>query len=304
MENRNWYRPLQGHFQTIENAMPMERFVQIEAVLYLLHINEPKADPSQAYLLFSQYHLIGATMCGATEHTLQLARYSLGNFRSQKYWQDSLRAYCESRYDAYRALIVNGSEFDLAPAGYPYSFEERKGEWTCFWTEGPRPMARLSYAQSGKYRYTYPGSEKAEAETVTVTLGEFLFTEQQPKYKSVGIRTPIQVPVEALLCCAKEMEALCSGDPCYRVLQANLVKEVSDFGVRTCGSLNIQQVINIVGMVGSGKSTLIKVSAFWCHKNGYRLSIVVDTVAEVLHLWEYIDAFGVSAVHWSGGMSG
>lgn len=294
MDYKNWYLPLQGHFQTIESAMPIERFAQIEAVLYLLHINEPHADPAKAYLLFSQYHLIGATTCSAAEHTLQLARNPLGNFRSQKYWQDSLRAYREPRYDAYRAFIVTGPEFGPVPAGYPYSFEERKGEWARFWAEGLRPTAGLSYAQGGTYRYTYPGSEKTEAETVTVTFGEVSFADPQPRFEPVGVRSPIRVPVAALLACAQEMEARCPGDPCYRVLRSNLIKEVDGFGVRTCDSLSIQQVINIVGMVGSGKSTLIKVLAFWCHKNGYRLSIVVDTVAEVLLLWEYINAFGVS----------
>ncbi len=55
------------------------------------------------------------------------------------------------------------------------------------------------------------------------------------------------------------------------------------------------EVVNIVGMVGAGKSTLIKVLAFWCHKNGYRMTIVVDTVAEVMNLQKYLSAFGVAA---------
>ena len=33
---------------------------------------------------------------------------------------------------------------------------------------------------------------------------------------------------------------------------------------------------------------------FWCHQNGYRIAIVVDTVAEVLNLQKYLSVFGVT----------
>ena len=61
-----------------------------------------------------------------------------------------------------------------------------------------------------------------------------------------------------------------TGDFCFPFLKSSTVL-----------SLTLQEVVNIVGMVGAGKSTLIKVLAFWCHQNGYRIAIVVDTVAEV-----------------------
>ena len=47
-------------------------------------------------------------------------------------------------------------------------------------------------------------------------------------------------------------------------------------------------------MVGAGKSTLIKVLAFWANKNNKKMVIVLDTVSEVMHLWEYLDSLGVN----------
>ena len=102
-----WYAPLSAQFQLIEEAMPLSRFAAIEAVLYLLSLTAPDADPTKAYLLFTQYQLIGTTQCSDIEHTLQQARFRLGYYRSQKYWQDDLREYRKKRYDAVRAFSVH-----------------------------------------------------------------------------------------------------------------------------------------------------------------------------------------------------
>ena len=78
------------------------------------------------------------------------------------------------------------------------------------------------------------------------------------------------------------------GDTTYAILTTNVLKQIKEASVSTCTELTILEVINIVGMVGAGKSTLIKVLAFWCYKNGCRMTIVVDTVAEVMNLQKYL----------------
>ena len=93
---------------------------------------------------------------------------------------------------------------------------------------------------------------------------------------------------------SKEMAEICPGDPCHMILNTNILKQIVGSSVKSCTELTLREVVNIVGMVGAGKSTLIKVLAFWCHQNGYRIAIVVDTVAEVLNLQKYLSAFGVA----------
>ena len=67
-DRNTWYAPLSAQFQLIEEAMPLSRFAAIEAVLYLLSLTAPDADPTKAYLLFTQYQLIGTTQCSNIEH--------------------------------------------------------------------------------------------------------------------------------------------------------------------------------------------------------------------------------------------
>lgn len=110
-----------------------------------------------------------------------------------------------------------------------------------------------------------------------------------------GYRAPISISLDELLNAAKEMAEICPGDPCHMILKTNILKQIIGNSVKSCTELTLHEVVNIVGMVGAGKSTLIKVLAFWCHQNGYRIAIVVDTVAEVLNLQKYLSAFGVTA---------
>lgn len=291
------YAPLWAQFQMIDNAMPLSRFAAIEAVLYLLALCEPEADPAKAYLLFTQYQLIGTTECTEMEHILQRARYRLGYYRSQKYWQDDLREYRENQYDAVRAFSFeeNGMAmtFSRREDAYPYPFEERKKEWVYFWPEYLERSDSFSYAERGTYRYIYQNLKNGEVDTVSVKFDRDCAQSVLPVVLDKECRAPIAISLDELLDAAKEMEEICPGDPCYEIWKSNILKEIADSSVRLCTALTIREVVNIVGMVGAGKSTLIKILSFWCFKNGIRIAVVVDTVAEVLNLQRYLCALDV-----------
>lgn len=297
-DNKNvWYASLSAQFQVIEEAMPLSRFAAIEAVLHLLTLNAPDADPTKAYLLFTQYQLIGTKECTTMEHTLQQARHTLGYYRSQKYWQDDLRDYREPRYNAVRAFSfeeLDGTvSFSKTEGTYPYPYEERQKEWARFWPECFEDSRTPPYAGAGTYRYVYPNLESGE--TVQVKFDNDYAPSVQLTTPEKGYRAPISISLDELLNAAKEMAEICPGDPCHMILKTNILKQIIGNSVKSCTELTLREVVNIVGMVGAGKSTLIKVLAFWCHQNGYRIAIVVDTVAEVLNLQKYLSALGITA---------
>ena len=297
-DNKNvWYASLSAQFQVIEEAMPLSRFAAIEAVLHLLTLNAPDADPTKAYLLFTQYQLIGTKECTTMEHTLQQARHTLGYYRSQKYWQDDLRDYREPRYNAVRAFSfeeLDGTvSFSKTEGTYPYPYEERQKEWARFWPECFEDSRTPPYAGAGTYRYVYPNLESGE--TVQVKFDNDYAPSVQLTTPEKGYRAPISISLDELLNVAKEMAEICPGDPCHMILKANILKQIIGNSVKSCTELTLREVVNIVGMVGAGKSTLIKVLAFWCHQNGYRIAIVVDTVAEALNLQKYLSALGITA---------
>ena len=297
-DRNTWYAPLSAQFQLIEEAMPLSRFAAIEAVLYLLSLTAPDADPTKAYLLFTQYQLIGTTQCSDIEHTLQQARSKLGYYRSQKYWQDDLREYRKKRYDAVRAFSIQQVDekrsFSKAIGPYPYPYEERAKEWVRFWPERVEDLKAPTYAESGTYRYMY-SLESGDSETVRVKLNCAGVDTASSMPVEKNCRPPITISIKELLSTAEKMAEICPGDPCFTILKTNILKEVNGSTVQPCSELTIREVVNMVGMVGAGKSTLIKVLSFWFHQHGLRMAVVVDTVAETLSLQKYLSSLGVAA---------
>ena len=297
-DRNTWYAPLSAQFQLIEEAMPLSRFAAIEAVLYLLSLTAPDADPTKAYLLFTQYQLIGTTQCSDIEHTLQQARFKLGYYRSQKYWQDDLREYRKKRYDAVRAFSIQQVDekrsFSKAIGPYPYPYEERAKEWVLFWSERVEDLKAPTYAESGTYRYMY-SLESEDSETVRVKLNCAGVDTAWSMPVEKNCRPPITISIKELLSTAEKMAEICPGDPCFTILKTNILKEVNGSTVQPCSELTIREVVNMVGMVGAGKSTLIKVLSFWFHQHGLRMAVVVDTVAETLSLQKYLSSLGVAA---------
>ena len=297
-DRNTWYAPLSAQFQLIEEAMPLSRFAAIEAVLYLLSLTAPDADPTKAYLLFTQYQLIGTTQCSDIEHTLQQARFKLGYYRSQKYWQDDLREYRKKRYDAVRAFSIQQVDekrsFSKAIGPYPYPYEERAKEWVRFWPERVEDLKAPTYAESGTYRYMY-SFESGDSETVRVKLNCAGVDTAWSMPVEKNCRPPITISIKELLSTAEKMAEICPGDPCFTILKTNILKEVNGSTVQPCSELTIREVVNMVGMVGAGKSTLIKVLSFWFHQHGLRMAVVVDTVAETLSLQKYLSSLGVAA---------
>lgn len=290
---KNWYDPLEPHFKTIPDGIAANRFAAIEAVLYLLSTIAPEEDPRKAYLLFAQYQLIGATKCNSMDHLLQNARNTLGYYRSRKYWQDDFSEYCDTKYDAIRAFSIteDGDRWHLSIAEsiYPYSYEKRHKEWEQFWQDTCERKTDIPFAESGKYSYTFLENESGEYEKISVSLPPQNAIADKCSISSIaGCRPSIEITVEELLDCAKQMKEINPDDYCLQILQQNVIKQVKNGSLSVSQRLNISQVVNIVGMVGSGKSTLIKVLSFWAHLNKKQIIIVVDTVTEVLNLWQYL----------------
>lgn len=287
-----WYAPLKVHFNDI--MMSTERFAAIEAVLHLLTTHAKDPEPERAYLLFSQYQLIGIQQGTSADYQLQMARYSLGCYRSRKYWQDNLELYRSEKYEGLRAfsfekidekIIVHPIK-DISP----YSYEERMQEWGWHWSNPPTPKEDYPMAGEGIYYYFVNSREDEEkAEKIKVSFSSHSLSSNTSSTPVIS-RNPaaIRITISELLQCALEMQRICPNDYCHNILRSNTVKAVNDGKVSVCEELTIAQTINIVGMVGSGKSTLIKVLAYWANKNRKKIVIVLDTVAEVFNLWQYL----------------
>lgn len=295
-----WYLPLQAYYCRIENAMPIGRFASIEAVLHLLISHAEVPEPEKAYLLFSQYQLIGMSEGTADDHQLQAARYTLGCYRSRKYWQDDLDMYRSSLYEGLRAFTFEVEDgktiLKKNHAKFPYSYNDRLCEWERFWSESYNCKEEYPMAGEGSYFYyvnSKDDSDKSEKIKVTFSKSSLHPSATNNTLKKRA-HEPITITISELLKCAKEMQEINASDYCYQILKSNIIKEVNNGKVFISENLTVEKVVNIVGMVGSGKSTLIKVLSYWAQKNNKKLVIVLDTVAEVFNLWKYLHKMNVT----------
>ena len=295
-----WYQPLQAYYSRVENAMPIKRFAEIEAVLHLLISHAKDPEPEKAYLLFSQYQLIGMTDGTTSDHQLQAARYTLGCFRSRKYWQDNLAMYRLPIYDGLRAFVFEVEDDKTVLKTncnrLTYSYDSRLAEWKRLWSNTIPRREAYPMADEGSYFYYINSnnyddrSEKIKVSfsksSLNLSEGNFVL-ENRP-------REPITVKISDLLQCAKEMQKIVPSDYCYEILKSNAIKAVENGKVTLSDHLTIEKTINIIGMVGSGKSTLIKIISYWAQKNDKKIVIVLDTVAEVFNLWQYFYQMNVN----------
>lgn len=297
-DSKMYYAPLQAYFN--DEMMSIDRFANIEAVLYLLlkHANTP--EPEKAYLLFSQYQLIGIESGTEADRQLQCARYTLGCYRSRKYWQDDLDEYRSDIYSGFRAFAFkceNGKTTLMVNEDkIPLSYEDRIKEWEKHWLLPDICKEEYPMAGEGTYCYyttTKEDFEKSERIKVSFSENTLASVKSEEPIDSRNIN-PITISISELLECAKEMRNIDHTDYCYDILQSNTIKMVKNGKVSLCDKFTIMQTVNIVGMVGSGKSTLIKVLAYWANKNGKRIVIVLDTVAEVFNLWMYLNKLSVN----------
>lgn len=108
------------------------------------------------------------------------------------------------------------------------------------------------------------------------------------------IRKKISVSTDELLASAAEMAEKKPDDYCYSILKSNTLKAVTEGNVKSANRLEIDKITNLVGMVGSGKSTLMKVLSYHLAKADKKVVLVLDTVSSVLEMCSYLSQFGVS----------
>lgn len=107
-------------------------------------------------------------------------------------------------------------------------------------------------------------------------------------------RKKISVSTDELLASAAEMAEKKPDDYCYSILKSNTLKAVTEGNVKSANRLEIDKITNLVGMVGSGKSTLMKVLSYHLAKADKKVVLVLDTVSSVLEMCSYLSQFGVS----------
>ena len=278
--------------KTLRSYLPPEidlnDFIKTEMTLAVLERLAPNEDAGQAYLLLHNYSLIG----NITEKTeiafLQKAHICLRYCSSKQRWQQLLRTYIEDvpeencfyklsdeLHDGDNILKLSRNEKATIASDRIEIYLEHIKQFS--------ENHNTNYAKAGKYQYRIGNEDKPWAE---VNIPEH--KTKLPDIPDAKSNRPcIKVALSELLDSAKEMQEIYPDDYCYDALQSNTIKAVNNGHVVKAEELSIHEVVNMVGMVGAGKSTLMKVLTYHLSKQDKKIVIVLDTVADTFHMYSY-----------------
>ena len=151
----------------------------------------------------------------------------------------------------------------------------------------------FGYAKGGEYSYSIKDKTSSTVYSADVKIPDRtpqMLISPPPK----KTRKKISISTDELLASAAEMAENKPDDYCYSILKSNTLKAVTEGNVKSANRLEIDKITNLVGMVGSGKSTLMKVLSYHLAKADKKVVLVLDTVSSVLEMCSYLSQFGVS----------
>ncbi len=279
---------LKSRFKVMDD-FSLYDFLKVENVLYLMSIISPDLNPRNAYVLLRGYQIINHSEEDERLFLLQQSRIKFMVFSSRMQWEQKIEKYLDQRYSGIRLYEVEGDKLVKTKKSIPIPNREDTYLANLQCPENSR--ANLSSAKNGKYKFY-----KQDKSSVTVEIPELsndIYTAVEHKsIKPKSRRKKIAVSYDELLNTALEMREIVPDDYCYSKLQENTlecVKKDSDGD-----GFTIDGVTNVVGMVGSGKTVLLKVLCFYLAKHGYRTVIVLNTVSDIVDIYKYLKRFNLS----------
>lgn len=256
-----------------------KKLTEVEMLLVLMERYSADSDPYKAYLLLCGYSFIGGAEESVHAGLLQKAHRRLLKYSSKKKWQESLENYKDKMYDSVRLYYIEESDAGCRLKRNTASTPAPDRE-AAYINEIKTQLRKVNtrYAAKGTYTYNVSRQQGSMAEK-TVRLDVSAPAQHRPLVQK-SEREPISVTIAELLESAKKMRSINDEDYCFDVLSKNGILEASGNTLSQAKQLEIRRTTNMVGMVGSGKSTLIKALTYHLSKQGKRIVLVVDTADE------------------------
>lgn len=287
-------RSLRNYLPTSVN---IDDFIMAEMTLALLEKCKPEGDPTKAYLLLHNYSLLGEVVCDETAFLLPKAHRLLHSCSSKMNWAKVLENYrnAQSEFCLYifTEKIEKGSKVLNFARNTELAVEPDRADVYFEYIRKHKEEKHFGYAKGGEYSYSIKDKTSSTVYSADVKIPDRTpqMSISPPPKKT---RKKISVSTDELLASAAEMAEKKPDDYCYSILKSNTLKAVTEGNVKSANMLEIDKITNLVGMVGSGKSTLMKVLSYHLAKADKKVVLVLDTVSSVLEMCSYLSQFGVS----------
>lgn len=277
--------------------------LDVELGLYLLETTMPTRTAADGWTLFGGYpysEAFGDVRTEAQRLRIRRGRHYLLPLRRRREWLLALAAYARvpQALRGYDLTSADDVPIRRAPSRAPRRFDRYEQLLT-----SPPPFVTQRVPVAGPGEHWFPVRDRRHA----VTFTDDLFPAPAPQAHNLdalpnGRGAPIEVTWKQLEQAAVRMDEIEAGQNggkpnmwAARLGRVNLlVRERSEFVADR--PLRIDGLLNLVGMVGAGKSTFRDILAFWVVTVRHlRITIVVGDVAETLNVVNLFTRLGVRA---------
>lgn len=281
-------------------------FLDVETVLALaLEVGGAKADAPRADRLLSNYHLLRPGLIGRSGHMLQMARRNLLPLSSSGAWRRHLDYYVQDQFADLRFFDIENDRIVLREQ--PFGGIDRRPVYLSRLVDAEKSEKQSALATPGKtYRY-YAKSEASREENVgrgverSVRIPSAIFADAgtQPPPEHKGVREDITVCLEEMVAVALDIGEK-TGKTHYaevlqRIVDQGLFKAVDGRETSPSDRVALSRIVNMVGLVGSGKTVFVNVLIVVLARRGYRVVSLLNSVSDVIEATEVLRNAGVAA---------
>lgn len=285
----SWRRSLVEDLTALKDAygpisMTASAILDTELVLTVMKEYFPGQDPQLAWAVLNGYSFPALeTLSDDARRALVLTRLHLPWLVGRGAWLDHLELYRDlpSPYPLYRLDGCNIIE--KANAVLP---ERREAIRSALCTPPPWKEHPSRYASNGHYHF-YLKRERHEVEIPPRAASIAGRSFSSLEWSQISHREPILVSLTDLQQEARWMDrnappGSSANQSWEERLQAIRLRLVGDKGLRESDTLPLNGLLHLIGMVGSGKSSLFTVLAVHLARRGYRVTLVQSDVASLL----------------------
>lgn len=287
-----WRQEIVGSLrkQWPENAkMKRAEFCNVELGLELLQTIAPTSDAKSLWVMLTGYSFPEPSGIDRTDSgilNLSNGRRLLSYFRSRFQWEAALRRY-QNIEERFRMFDID-ADLRRFERRQPSIATNRSDIYqTAIIDPVPYRETKIKWAESGKYALPPNGIARQ------VNIPEELVFAPPTKHDlGSGLKkNPIKVKWNELVAVAKWMDTIVprGWEQTIRRVQLEVAIESK---LQPSDVLEIDGLAHIIGMVSSGKSTLMDVLTVWAAQNGQKITIVVDDVISALNRAQLFDKLG------------
>ena len=285
----SWRRSLVEDLTALKEAygpisMTPSALLDTELVLTVMRDHFPGQDPQLAWAVLNGYSFPALErLSDDARRSLILARLHLPWLIGRGAWLDHLESY-RNLPSPYPLYSLDGC--NITEKANTVLLERREAIRSALCTPPPWKEHPSRYASSGRYQF-YLRRERHEVEIPprAASIAGHSFTSLE--WPRNSHREPILVSLTNLQEEARWMDRSAPpGSPANQLweerLQTIRLRLVSDKGLRESDALPLNGLLHLIGMVGSGKSSLFTVLAVHLARRGYRVTLVQSDVASLL----------------------